>query len=39
MRRVSMEEVERGFYRKTVRGAERPDGWLPDERTAAAVVG
>jgi predicted translin family RNA/ssDNA-binding protein len=36
---TSVEKVERAFYGKTVRGAERPDGWLPDERSAAVVEG
>jgi predicted translin family RNA/ssDNA-binding protein len=34
---TSVEKVERAFYGKTVRGAERPDGWLPDERAAATI--
>jgi predicted translin family RNA/ssDNA-binding protein len=32
--RNSVEKVERIFYGLSVRGAERPNGWLPDVRAA-----
>ena len=32
--RASVEKVENAFYGLTVRGAERPSGWMPDENHA-----
>jgi predicted translin family RNA/ssDNA-binding protein len=36
--RASVEKVEKALYGLTVRGAERPKGWLPDTSDAARAV-
>jgi predicted translin family RNA/ssDNA-binding protein len=36
--RASVEKVEKALYGLTVRGAERPKGWLPDTSDTARAV-
>jgi predicted translin family RNA/ssDNA-binding protein len=35
--RTSVEKVENAFYGLTVRGAERPNGWMPDDRNTTGI--
>ena len=35
---ASVEKVEKALYGLTVRGAERPKGWMPDVSDAGAAV-
>ena len=35
--RASVEKVEKALYGLTVRGAERPKGWMPDTSTGRAL--
>lgn len=36
--KASVEKVERALYGLTVRGAERPKGWMPDLNAGAVEV-